>query len=174
MRELCDGSQNIRALRSRIGAMRYSRDSQGFTLIELVTVIALLAVLAAFAIPRFADLRSSARDASLQGMVGSMKSAAALAHAVSLTQGLGSNDPIQMDGQAIPMVGAYPDAQGMADAVQFILADEFQIQFFGNSAFIVYATGTPGWTSCGFAYIRAFPPSIPVPRYLGPLTSNCR
>ncbi len=154
--------------------MRNSNHSQGFTLIELVTVITLLAILAAFAIPRFADLRSSARDAQLKSMVGSMKSAATLAHSVSLTQGLGSNDPIQMEGQAIAMVGAYPDAQGMALAAQLVLGDEFQLQNFGNTAFIVYATGTPGWTSCGFAYIRAFPPAIPVPRYLGPNNANCR
>ncbi|MGI9204421.1 MAG: type II secretion system protein [Woeseiaceae bacterium] len=146
----------------------------GFTMIELVTVIVILAIIAAFAVPKFADLRSSARQTTLQGMVGSMKSAATIAHSVSLTQGLGANDPIQMQGQAIAMVGAYPDAQGMAEAVQLTLGDDFQIQYFSNTAFIVYATGAPGWTSCGFAYIRAFPPSIPVPRYLGPFTANCR
>jgi MSHA pilin protein MshA len=154
--------------------MRDSNHSLGFTIIELVTVIVILATIAAFAVPRFADLQSSAREAALKDMVGSMRSAAMLTHSVSLTQGLGPNDPIQMEGQAIAMVGAYPDAQGMADAVQLTLGDKFQIQLFGNSAFIVYATGAPGWTSCGFAYIRAFPPAAPVPRYLGPFTPNCR
>jgi hypothetical protein len=79
-----------------------------------------------------------------------------------------------MEGQAIAMVGHYPDALGMADAAQLILSDEFEIQFFANTAFIVYATGTPGWGSCGFAYVRAFPPAVPVPRYFGPNISNCR
>ena len=143
-------------------------------MIELVSVVTILGIIAAFAVPRFADLRSSAREATLQSMVGSMRSAATLAHSLSLTRGLGPNDPIQMEGQAIAMVGAYPDAQGMADAAQFAIGDEFQIQFFSNTAFIVYATGAPGWTSCGFAYIRAFPPAIPVPRYFGPFTPNCR
>lgn len=154
--------------------MGKSRHISGFTMIELVLVITILGVIAAFAVPRFADLRSSARDAALDGMVGGMRSAAALAHSVSLTQGLAASDPIQMEGQAITMVGAYPDAQGMAEAAQLALGDEFQIQFFGNSAFIVYATGTPGRTSCGFAFVRAFPPAFPLPRYLGPNTTNCR
>jgi len=153
--------------------MRNLRRNHGFTLVELVTVIALLALLAAFAIPRFANLRGSAREASLHGMVGSMKSAAALSHSMSVAQGLGPNDPVQMEGQAIAMLGAYPDAQGMEQAAQLILGDEFQFQSFGNAAFIVYATGTPGWTSCGFAYVRAFPPAFPVPRYLGPHTASC-
>ena len=154
--------------------MGNSRRSLGFTMIELVLVITILGIIAAFAVPRFADLRSSARDAALEGMVGGLRSAAALAHSVSITQGLAPNDPVQMEGQAISMVAAYPDAQGMADAAQLTLGNDFQIQFFGNAAFIVYATGTPGWTSCGFAYVRAFPPAFPVPRYLGPNSTNCR
>jgi len=148
--------------------------SDGFTIVELVLVITILGILAAFAVPRYADLRSNARDAGLDGIIGGMKSAAALAHSVSLAQGLAPSDPVQMEGLAIAMVGAYPDAQGMADAAQLTLGDEFQIQFFGNIAFIVYATGTPGWTSCGFAYVRAVPPAFPAPRYLGPNTTNCR
>lgn len=154
--------------------MKTLRRNEGFTLIELVLVITILGILAAFAVPRFADLRSSARGASLDGMLGGLKGAAALAHAASITQGLAPNDPVQMEGQAIAMIGAYPDALGMADAAQLTLGDKFQIQYFGNAAFIIYATGTPGWTSCGFAYVRAFPPAFPVPRYLGPNTTNCR
>ena len=154
--------------------MRIIRRTKGFTLIEVVLVITILGVLAAFAVPRFADLKSGARAAALDGMVGSIRGGAAMAHALTLAQGLGPNDPVQMEGQAIPMIAGYPDATGAALAAGLILGDEFQIQFFGNAAFIVYATGTPGWTSCGFAYIRAFPPAFPVPRYLGPNSVNCR
>lgn len=151
-----------------------TRQTRGFTLIEIVLVITILGVLAAFAVPRFADLKGEARDAALNGIVGSLKSSAALAHSLMLTQQSGPNDPVTMEGQSISMIGGYPDAQGMSDAAQLVLAGEFQIQYFGDAAFIVYANGTPGWTSCGFAYIRAIPPSFPTPRYLGPNTGNCR
>jgi len=157
-----------------MNCMNGSLHNRGFTLIELVAVIVILGVLAAFAVPRFADIRSNARGATLQGMLGSMRSAAALAHSKSITQQLAPNDPIQMEGETIAMVGRYPDALGMQDAAQLIISDEFTIQFFSNTAFIVYATGTPGWTSCGFAYVRAFPPAVPYPRYFGPYMSNCR
>ncbi|MDX1636300.1 MAG: prepilin-type N-terminal cleavage/methylation domain-containing protein [Marinobacter sp.] len=53
--------------------------SKGFTLIELVVVIAILAILAAFALPRFAQLSDQAHDASIQGTAGALAAGVALA-----------------------------------------------------------------------------------------------
>jgi MSHA pilin protein MshA len=145
----------------------------GFTLIELIVVITILGILAAFAIPRFVDLQASARASALQGMLGSVKSAAVLARSVSLTGGFGPNDPIQMEGQAIAMLNRYPNAPGMFDAANVTLGDGFQTQAFGDVAFTVWASGTAGWGGCGFAYVRSVPPFIPEPLYLGPNTGSC-
>jgi MSHA pilin protein MshA len=59
------------------------RSQKGFTLIELVMVIVILAILAAVAIPRYIDLQNDALDATLNGICGSVKSTAAILIATS-------------------------------------------------------------------------------------------
>jgi MSHA pilin protein MshA len=58
----------------------------GFTLIELVVVIVILGILAAFAIPRFANIAKDARVSALNGLAGSLRSTSALVHGMALAQ----------------------------------------------------------------------------------------
>lgn len=84
----------------------------GFTLIELVVVISILAILMAIALPRFAALQTEARMAKMNGVLGSIKAAAALAHSIQLTQGLASNAAVTMEGPVgnVAMANGYPTA----------------------------------------------------------------
>lgn len=92
------------------------KNQHGFTLMELVVVVAIVSILGAFALPRFAILQADARLAKMQGALGSMKSAAAMAHAALITRGFDSNltgtpsPAIVMEGATVNYVNGYPDA----------------------------------------------------------------
>jgi prepilin-type N-terminal cleavage/methylation domain-containing protein len=51
------------------------RTQKGFTLIELMIVVAIIGILAAIALPKFADMLEKSRDGATKGNLDSMKSA---------------------------------------------------------------------------------------------------
>jgi MSHA pilin protein MshA len=86
----------------------------GFTLIELVVVITILGILAAFAVPRFASLEGQARLSATQALAGSIRSGASLAHALWLAQGNPASTSVTMEGTAITLANGYPNAATIA------------------------------------------------------------
>ncbi len=102
------------------------KKQNGFTLIELIMVVVILGILSAVALPRFADLGSEARTASLEGLSGALKSASAVVHAKWLAAGSTGTSVTMEGGTTVTTTAAgYPDAlaAGITTAAQVAPTD---------------------------------------------------
>ncbi|KTD05583.1 type II secretion system protein [Fluoribacter gormanii] len=132
---------------------------KGFTLIELVVVMVILGILAAYAIPKFYDFSSQANIADLNGLAGALNSANVTAHGAALATGqTGATGSITMEGATVGLVFGYPSAAGIVNAMNV------------SSAFAVSTSGTSTTytlkTNCTVVYTQATsattPPTVAV------------
>ncbi|MFO1265039.1 MAG: prepilin-type N-terminal cleavage/methylation domain-containing protein [Rhodoferax sp.] len=160
----------------------------GFTIIELVIVITIIAILAALALPRYVALQSDARAAKLQGALASVKSAAALAKAICMTQtatgatsqlmaggcnvAAGATVGVVMDGSNVLTGFSYPTAAaGGIQAAAQLLATDYTVTFAGT-VMTVRPLGASAPATCQFTYTWA-PVANGAPTYSAATITGC-
>lgn len=165
----------------------------GFTIIELVITITIIAILAALALPRYVALQSDARAAKLQAAAASVKSAAALVKAICMTQtatgstaqlmaggcnvAAGATVGVLMDGQTLPTgtltAFSYPTAaaNGIQVAAQ-LLATDYTVTFPVANTMRVSPVGASNAATCTFDYVWA-PVANGAPTYTVPTITGC-
>lgn len=128
-------------------------NQKGFTLIELVVVIVVLGILAAFAVPRFINVTQDARIASVDACAGSLRAAVSLARAQYMVAGDTTATTVTMDGTAVACAAATGIPTGAAAGIGTALqSTDGYTPDYSTSTAVVFQLDSVTGSTCAAIY----------------------
>ena len=167
---------------------QHFRQAAGFTLIELVTVIVILGILSAYALPQMVRLSSDAKIAQMRSFAGALASGIALTQAKWIAAGKPGSGITQKDGSVVLFNLDYPTTATVKNVLAATSSELYPMSSSRGTSFCYVdgngmtdcasapVAGAPGgagsFSKCGFIY---YPPTASNPAYridTSYLTSN--
>lgn len=143
-----------------------ARKSSGFSLIELVAVIVLVAILASVALPRFVDLSDAAAESALAEVQGRFQSAVTLVHGKALIHRQGGTFPdVSVGGTCIQIDpnSGFPVADQSSGNCNAVAALDWDLYYSEFLAASLQPASTAGWALLPKAHAFSPPPPPPPP-----------
>lgn len=132
--------------------MKRTINNKGFTLIELILVITILGILATAALPSFINVSANARQASMAGVVGAVRSGISLFRSNDLVvNGPPGNYPTNLDAVTTAGAAASTSAPFFTAVLQQGVSDDTWVKGTGQDQY----TFSDGTTTFTYDYVSA-------------------
>lgn len=131
-----------------------SNTQSGFTLVELIVVIVVLGILAATALPKFINVSTEARVASVNGVTGALRSAVSLVQAKYYAAGNTAATSVTMqDGSTVTVAAGTGIPAGTAAGIGAALqsTEGFAVDYTTATA-VTFRPTNGGGANCQVAY----------------------
>ncbi len=141
----------------QVARLRTSKNF-GFSLVEIVVLVTLLGMGAAFAVPRFTSLANRTRAAEVLALGNELRAAAAAAHSQFVAAG-SHLSAATLEGRAVALKYGYPEAS--AGGIGNAIIDWGGFTTKANPSFVVFfKTGALSEFKCSVTYRAAPEPAV--------------